>query len=214
LGAVDIEHCPGEVEKANRSTPEQLKTRYCMLGPSGDYIQKPCTKEDTEYAVARTRVARGDKKVCGSFLTAEYTLLDLYLPHSVPGHEARTYLQRPGGDSALYPYAGHLDINNDGKREYIGWLTMYSSAGRGCDVQQFVQLDASRTHIARTALTTLLAENTCGDYYRAFRYQGKTYLEIRRIERLHSYSVSLLKYVVELKGDLRRYVCVFEYKDS
>lgn len=213
-GAVDIEHCPEELANANRASPDQLRTGYCMGGPVSEYIKKPCTKEDTEYVLARTKVVKGDKKFCSSLLTAEFTLFDLYLPHSVSEEEVKTHLQIPGGEASIYRLAGRFDINNDGKPENIGWIAVYSGAGSGCDIQRFVELDSKRAHIMKSDLTSLLAgESSCRDYYRAFRHRGKTYLENRQTRRLphHAY-VNLLKDVVELRGNERRNVCQFAYR--
>jgi hypothetical protein len=187
-----------------------------MHGPVGDYIKKkPCTAEEAEYVAARTRVVQGDQVYCRALLTTEYTLIDLHLPHSVSAEEAKTYLDLRGAETEIYPLAGYFDINNDGKPENIGWLKAYSGAGSGCGIERFVQLDSKRAHIANTKLTALLGVNTCRDYYRAFQFQGRTYLENRRIKRLPTYAfVDLLKDVVELDGYTRRSVCRFAYRDD
>lgn len=212
VGAVDIENCPPSIAS---STPDQLRTRYCMHGPVGEYIKKSrCTPEETDYVVSRTRVVRGDQDFCSALLTSEYTLIDLDLPHSVSEEDATNYLNLRGATTEVYPMAGHFDINNDGKPENIGWLKAYSGAGSGCDVERFVQLDSKRARIANTKLTALLGATTCSDYYRAFRYQGKIYLENRRIKRLPSYAfVDLLKEVIALEGGTRRVVCRYAYSD-
>lgn len=214
-GEVDTERCSTPNSIKLRAKPEELRTWYCMHGPVGEYIKVPCTTEETKYVLARTRVAKGDQTFCRSLLTKEYTLIDLYLPHSISADEAKTYLNLRGGDTEIYPYAGFFDINNDGKPENIGWIKAYSGAGGGCDVERFVELDSERAHIADTKLTALLGEHNCRNYYRAFRYQGKTYLENRQIKRLPTYAfVDMLKEVLELNGSIRRSVCLFTYSND
>lgn len=212
-GPVDIENCPPSVARA---TPDQLRTGYCMHGPVGEYIKKSrCTPEETDYVVSRTRIVGGNQTFCGALLTAEYTLIDLNLSHSVSEEDAANYLSLRGATTEVYPMAGRFDVNNDGTPENIGWIKAYSGAGSGCDVERFVQLDSKRARIANTKLTALLGATTCSDYYRAFRYKGKTYLENRRIKRLPSYAyVDLIREVIALEGDARRVVCRYAYKDD
>ncbi len=212
IGAVDIDNCPPDTPKA---TPEQLRTRYCMVGPVGDYIKKRvCTSEETNYVIAHTRIVQGDQKFCRKLLTEEYTLLDLDLDHSVSEEDATKYLDLRGATTEVYPLAGRFDINNDGKPENIGWIKAYSGAGSGCDIERFVQLDSERARILNTKLTALLGITSCSSYHRAFRHQGRTYLENRRIARLPSAYVDLLKEVIALDGNTRSLVCRYAYKDK
>jgi len=214
-GEVDTKRCSTPNSIKLRSRPEELRTWHCMHGPVGEYIKEPCTVEETKYVLARTRVANGDQTFCRTLLTAEYTLIDLYLPHSILVDEAKAYLSLRGGDTEIYPFAGFFDVNNDGKPESIGWIKAYSGAGSGCDVERFVELDSERAHIVDTKLTALLGEHNCRDYYRAFRYQGKTYIENRQIRRLPTYAfVDMLKEVLELNRSTRRSVCLFTYSDD
>jgi len=180
--------------------------------PMDEYLKdRTCVTEVDNYVVARTRVIHGDPSFCNTLLRAKYTLIDLDLPHTILEDDANKYLSLGGASTEVYPLAGNFDINNDGERENIGWIKAYSPAGRGCDIERFVQLDAKRAHIANTKLTEMLGA-TCSSYYRAFRFEGRTYLENRRFEPY--YYTNILKEVVALDGDKRRVVCEYAYNPN
>jgi len=212
VGDVDWERC-SSVHVA--LSPEYFNQGYCMQGAVGQYIQESCPAGETKKAISRTKVTMGNQTFCRALLASEYTLIDLSLPHSISADEASTHLNLRAATTEIYEYAGYFDINNDGNPENIGWIKAYSGAGSGCDVEQYVQLDQKRAHIADTTLTTTLSEHNCRDYYRAVRYQGNTYLVNHRTVHIPSYGfVGLLKEVLFLKGNTRRSVCRFTYNND
>ena len=212
VGDVDWERCSSFHVALS---PEYYNQGYCMQGAVGQYIQESCPAGETKNAVSRTKVTMGNQAFCRALLASEYTLIDLSLPHSISADEAGTHLQLRAAVTEIYEHAGYFDINNDGKPENIGWIKAYSGAGSGCGVEQYVQLDQKRAHIADTTLTATLSEHNCSDYYRAVRYQGKTYLVNHRTVHIPSYGyVGLLTEVLILNGNKRRSVCRFTYSND
>lgn len=212
LGDIDWERC---ATVQFRFSPEQLTMGYCTQGAIGQYIHEACPTAITMNVASRTKITGGDQVFCRAFLTSEYTLIDLSLPHSVSVVEAGTCLNLRGATTEIYEHAGYFDINNDGKPENIGWIKAYSGAGSGCDVEQYVQLDQKRAHIADTTLTSILGEHNCSNYSRAVRYQGRTYLLNSRTVHIQTYGfVGLLTEVSILNGDKLTSVCRFSYDDN
>ena len=135
------------------------------------------------------------------------------LDHTVSGNEAREYLPIGDRTARIASKAGYFDMNNDGKPEYLGWLQLYSGAGPGCDIEIFVELDEQRTHIKQSVLSSLLKEDSCRTYNRAFRFDGNTYIENRRHIEVSELDFSLPAVLTEIsivEGASRRLVCTFE----
>jgi hypothetical protein len=64
-----------------------------------------------------------------------------YMPldrgHTVSSDEAKKFLELRGSSTDVWPKAGFFDINNDGKPEYLVWMSAASGAGEGCDIEMY-----------------------------------------------------------------------------
>jgi len=208
-GAVEIERCPNILEEAMRP---YLRAQYCMTGSCCRYTKELCSKSTSEDVIRRTRVIRGDRRFCQRLLRDEYEYINLSVPHSVTQEEGRSYLHSIGGDTGdIDSSAAHVDINNDGTPEWISWGQSYS--GRGCDIEVYFELDPAKNHIRKSTLSALLSKHRCRDYYRAFGYEGRIYLENRRTVLISSGYVDLVREVTILTGTTSRSVCTFAFKE-
>jgi len=189
---------------------------YCAGPPCCTYERSSCSARDNGALLAQSEVAAGDKRFCGTLMKSQWNYLPMDRPHTITGEEATDVLSLPGASTDLWPRAGYFDIDNDGKPENLVWMTAYSGAGQGCDIEMYAEADASLSHIVQSPLTKLLAENRCETYQRAFQYSGKIYLENRRTIRrpdLEFALPSVLTEVYIIEGLRRRSVCSFVLRD-
>jgi hypothetical protein len=146
-------------------------------------------------------------------MKGRWSYIPMLIDHTVAREEVKEYLSTGDGSARISSSAGYFDINNDGKAEYLGWLQLYSGAGRGCDVEIFVELNPERTHLTSSTLSKLLSRHSCEDYNRAFAFEGKIYIENRKtieLEGLDFGLPSVLTEVFIIEGEARRSVCTFE----
>lgn len=160
--------------------------------------------------------AAGDKPFCSTLMKSQWNYLPLDRAHTVSKDDAQDVLSLRGASTDIWPMAGYFDINNDGKPEYLVWMTAYSGAGQGCDIEMYAETDSSLSHIVHSPLTQLLADNRCETYQRAFEFAHKIYLENRRtVSRpdLNFGLPSILTEVSIIEGIKRRSVCSFVLRD-
>ena len=208
-GAVDLERCPNVLEEVMRP---HLKAQYCMSGPCCTYTKEFCSKSTSDYVISRTRVVHGVRGFCERLLRDQYEYVNLSVPHSVTQEEGRQYLSSIGGDGGdIDSFAAYVDINNDGAPEWISWGRSYS--GRGCDIEVYFEIDSAKEHIRKSALSRLLSRHSCRNYYRAFKYRGKIYLENRRFVPFPGEYLDLVREVTLLTGSTSQSVCTFAFKE-
>jgi hypothetical protein len=140
---------------------------------------------DNQRLIDKSRVVSGNKGFCTGLMNSHWRYLPLSESHTVTKDEASEFLALRGSGTDIDPHAGFFDINNDGKPEHLGRVSAYSGAGQGCDVEEFVEMNSERTHLVPSALTKLLEYKQCETYERAFLFDGKTYIENRRILSLN-----------------------------
>jgi hypothetical protein len=194
---------------------------YCSKAPCCEYEGVACSEHDNNALIANSRVVKGPKAFCSRLMRAHWHYIPLDLDHGVSREEASAYLGsiaagRQDGSGKIWPAAGRFDINNDGKPEFLGWLQLYSGAGRGCDIEVYVELSKDRAHLKKSTLSLLLGKNSCRDYNRAFNFEGKTYIENRRtIERegLNFSLPGILTEIIIIEGSSRRAVCTYTLEE-
>jgi hypothetical protein len=189
---------------------------YCAGPPCCSYERSSCSAGDSAALIAQSEVAAGDKPFCAALMKSQWSYLPLDRAHTVSKDDAQDLLSLPGALTDIWPKAGYFDINNDGKPEYLVWMTAYSGAGQGCDIEMYAEADSSLSHIVHSPLTQLLAENRCETYQRAFHFAGKVYIENRRtVSRsdLHFGLPSILTEVYLIEGLKRHSVCTFVLRD-
>lgn len=191
---------------------EPAEVGYCAGPPCCRYEGSRCSERDNRALIAMSRIVSGSKTFCSSLMNAHWSYLPLELDHTVTSQRANEYFSVRGASTEIAAKAGHFDINNDGNPEYLAWLSAYSGAGQGCDVEIYAELNKDRTDFERSTLSTLLGQHSCRDYHRAFRFENKTYIENRRIieqESLDFMFPSVLTEVHLLEGQNRHTVCKF-----
>ena len=185
---------------------------YCSGGVSDDNIVRGCSVADNQRLIDESRVVSGDKGFCTRLMNSHWRYLPLAETHTVTKDEANEFLELRGADTDIDPHAGFFDINNDGKPEHLARITAYSGAGQGCDVEEYVEMNAERTHLVPSTLTKLLEYKKCETYERAFLFDGKTYIENRRIlslKEVPSILPNVLSEVWIIEGNKKRSVCNF-----
>jgi hypothetical protein len=198
---------------ATAASEEPASVGFCASSPCCRYEASSCSEGNTSALIARSRIASGQEQFCAKLRSSQWTYLPLNVDHEVTREEANEYFPLRGAQTEIAPKAGHFDIDNDGKPEYLAWLSAYSGAGQGCDVEQFAELDQERAHIKRGALSDLLSYDSCSTYNRAFEYEGKTFIENRmtiRFDGIRDILPHVLTEVFILEGGARRSVCTFE----
>jgi len=154
---------------------------YCAGPPCCNYQYQSCSASDNETLIKQSRIVKGDRRLCASLMRSHWNYLPLDRAHTVSAEEAAHFLALRGANTDIWPTAGYFDINNDGKPEYLVWMSAYSGASQGCDIELYAEADSSLAHILDLPLTKLLANNQCETYQRAFRFGQKTYIENRKI---------------------------------
>jgi len=149
----------------------------CAGPPCCTYERPSCSASDTQSLIASNRVVKGNTEFCTRLMKSQWHYLPLTLDHTVKEDEAQEFLSLRGASTDIWPQAGYFDINNDGKPEYLAWLTAYSGAGQGCDIETYVEMNSERSHLLNSPLTTLLSSNECETYQRAFQFENKIYIE-------------------------------------
>lgn len=189
---------------------------YCAGPPCCSYERSSCSASDNAALIAQSEIARGDKPFCATLMKSQWRYLPLDRAHTVSKEDAQDVLSLRGASTDIWPKAGYFDINNDGKPEYLIWVTAYSGAGQGCDIEMYAEADSSLSHIVHSPLTQLLADNRCETYQRAFRFAGKVYIENRRtVSRpdLNFGLPSILSEVYIIERLKRHSVCTFVLRD-
>lgn len=192
---------------------DRAQVGYCSGPPCCQYETSSCSERDNRALIGMSRITKGPVPFCSKLMNSHWSYIPLLIDHTVSQEEAREYLPLGDGTTDIASKAGYFDINNDGKNEYLGWLQLYSGAGQGCDVEIFVELNSERSHIKNSTLSKLLSEQSCSDYNRAFRFEGKTYIENRmniRLEGLDFMFPNILTEVFIIEGESRRSVCTFK----
>jgi len=191
--------------------PQPL-AQYCMVG-GGTHDMRPCAQPSNEHIVNATQVVKGDVNFCSRYLRDQYQGINLSLQHSVTQMEAREYVRSiVGGDGSgdVHPSAAVIDLNNDGVPERVTWISMYSGAGRGCDVEFYVEIDGTGK-LRNGGLSSVLKPSRCGDRFRAIRYQGIVYLEKRtKAESVEGY-VDVTEELRRIQQGRSRLVCKFGF---
>lgn len=192
---------------------------FCVQGSASKYNgQKQCSEIDEKFIISKTKIINGSKEFCSRLMNSHWSYLPLDLDHSVPREEVKKYFTF-SSEADIYPKAGYFDINNDGTKEYIGWIQLYSGSGQGCTMEIFVELDDQKTHIKNSDLSDVLkiyspqGLPSCREYNRAFEFEGKIYIENRRNLRLDSLEYSrpsTLSKVYIINGNSRKTVCEFK----
>lgn len=188
---------------------------FCSGPPCCSYETQACSVNDNEALITRSKIVSGSHEFCSKLMSSHWTYLPLDMEHTVPRTEAQKYLPLGDQTTRINPKAGYFDINNDGKAEYLGWIQLYSGAGSGCDVEVFVELNDQRDHIKHSVLSHLLNKHSCREFNRAFKFEGKTYIENRRRHKISGLDYSLpnlLSEVFVIEGESRRSVCTFKLK--
>lgn len=191
---------------------ESAVVGYCAGPPCCEYERSSCSQSDTQLLIARSRIVSGSMEFCSKLLNSQWKYLPLSVDHTVTKAEAGDYLSLRGASTAIAPKAGHFDIDNDGQTENLAWLSAYSGAGSGCDVEMFVELNRERSHITNSALSALLSNNSCETYHRAFRFDDRTYIENRRTVEFDGIDFmfpSVLTEIFILEGGVKHSVCTF-----
>ena len=194
---------------------------FCKQGRGGLYDTKEeCSKSDQQFLINKTKITSGPKEFCSRLMNSYWSYLPLDLGHSIARKESQEYLDLGDGSATIYEKAGYFDINNDGKKEYIGWIQLHSGAGQGCDMEIFAELNEEKTHIKNSKLSGILkmynshSFPSCREYNRAFEFEGKTYIENRRtfdIENFEYYAETLSKVYLVNKNSLKT-ICEFKTK--
>jgi len=196
---------------------EGAQVGYCKGPPCCQYEASSCSEYDNRTLIGMSHITSGPKALCTKIMNSHWSYIPLLIDHTVPQEEAKEYLPIGDRSASIAQKAGYFDINNDGKNEYLGWLQLYSGAGQGCDIEIFVELNSERTHLKNSSLSKLLSDYSCSDYNRAFRFEGKTYIENRRTieqEDLNFGLPSILTEVFIIEGESKRVVCTFELNAS
>jgi uncharacterized protein len=191
---------------------QETAVGFCAGPPCCTYEHKSCSASDTRSLIASARIVTGDRKFCTKLMNSQWHYLPMNLDHTVKEEETEDFLSLRAASTDIWPEAGYFDINNDGKPEYLAWLTAYSGAGQGCDVEIYAELNSDRTHLLHSPLTELLGSNGCGTYQRAFRFEDKTYIENRRTIKRDSTDVmypGVLTEVYMIKGNKMESICRF-----
>jgi hypothetical protein len=191
---------------------------YCAGPPCCNYEHQSCSESDNATLIAQSKIVKGNRKLCTALMKTHWNYLPLDRAHTVSSDEAAKFLALRGATTDIWPKAGYFDINNDGKPEYLVWMTAYSGAGQGCDIEMYAEVDGSLSRILDSPLTKLLADNTCRTYQRAFRFGGKVYIENRRTlnyrEDLMFLLPSVLTEIYIIEGHKKRSVCRFDLRDA
>jgi uncharacterized protein len=192
-----------------RSQPAQ----YCMVRGDGHNL-RPCARPSNDHILNAVQVLNGNRAFCEQYLHAQYESINLSLPHSVTQTEAREYVHslvgRGDGSGDVHPRAARIDLNNDGVPERVTWISMYSGAGRGCDVEFYVELDRAGK-IKRDGISPLLKPTQCGDRFRAINYGGKAYLEKRTLATSVEGYVDVTQELIAVERRRSRSVCKFAF---
>jgi uncharacterized protein len=161
---------------------------YYFIGKTDDYLhyvakigpdnveKVVCEFDQKRDPSARVTVSRNDR-VCQAALqgTLDYVPFDKL--------HALTYadMQRANiSETSLAEMAAGVDIDNDGKADYVVTTQFASGAGRGCDSYGLAVLADTRTALADSPTAKLLLEidRVCGgDRVLPFQLDGKVYLE-------------------------------------
>ena len=190
---------------------------YCSGGVGDDNIARACSVADNQRLIDESRVVSGDKGFCTRLMNSHWHYWPLAETHTVTEDEASEFLELRGSHTDIDPHAGFFDIDNDGKPEHLTRISSYSGAGQGCDVEEYVEMNAERTHLLPSTLTKLLEYKKCETYERAFLFDGKTYIENRRILSLKEVPSMLplvLSEVWIIEGNKKRSVCNFSLLSS
>ncbi len=171
----------------------RYKGLHYIIGKSDDYLNYVtkigpdnvekvlCEFGQKRNPSARVAVAK-DKPVCDAALQGnlDYVVFDKL--HAVTVQD----LQRAGiAQTALGEKAAKVDIDNDGRQDYVVATELASGAGRGCDSYGLALLNEARTALADSPVAKLLIETggECGGArVSPFRFKGKTYLEHKYAE--------------------------------
>jgi hypothetical protein len=199
-GGVDIDSCP-EFRR------EGLKATYCMDGGIS------CSSYLADQARKKTRLLKGDPKLCRELLTATFEYVAFDLPHSLSPKELTEF-----GDRwvELGTYAGRADFNNDGKDEVLLPVTLKARNSRSCDQQVFVEVNARLEAFPQTPFDQLFrADVECSENFYPFLYKGKTFFETRRRSTTCCwFGFDLLNEVYLVTAHTRSRVCQFKYDDN
>jgi hypothetical protein len=190
---------------------------YCAGPPSGSYEHKSCSVHDNAALLAASRVVGGDHKFCTTLLKSQWNYLPLDHDHTIPEENVQHFLSVRGANTHIERTIGYFDINNDGRPEYLAWLSAYSGSGQGCDIEMYVEVDNSRSRIKDSPLTRLLGDNPCETYQRAFRFKNKVYIENRRTVERSDLDFSLPDILTEvyiIEGQSKRSVCSFALRKA
>lgn len=193
---------------------------FCEVGPCCSYdATEECVANDKKFLIGKTKIISGSKDFCYRLMNSHWSYLPLDLEHSITRKESQEYLDLGDGSTTIYEKAGYFDINNDGEKEYIGWIQLHSGAGQGCDMEIFVELNEEKSHIKNSKLSDILKMYnsqglpSCREYNRAFEFEGKTYIENRRtfeVENLDFMFPSTLSQVYIINENSRNTVCEFK----
>lgn len=198
---------------SNVTSEENGPVGYCSGPPCCQYQTSSCSEHDNRALISMSRITNGPMAFCSKLMNSQWSYIPLLLDHTISQKEASEYRLIRSGITSIASKAGYFDINNDGKKEYLGWLQVYSGAGQGCDVEVFVELSPDRAHLKRSTLSKLLSEHSCRSYNRAFKFGEKTYIENRRVIKLEALDFmlpSILTEVFIIEGESKRSVCTFQ----
>jgi uncharacterized protein YecT (DUF1311 family) len=185
---------------------------YCAGPPCCSYERSSCSEADNQRLIERSRIVSGERTFCTRLMKSHWKYYPLSESHTVTEEEASDFLSLRGARTNIAEQAGSFDINNDGRVENLAWVTAYSGAGQGCNVEMYVEMNSDRTHLIPSALTKLLGYENCETYQRAFPFEGRTYIENRqtlKLEQMDFMFPDVLTEVFVIEGEKKRSVCNF-----
>ena len=190
---------------------------YCAGPPCCEYEHQSCSASDNAALIATSKIVNGDRKLCSSIMKSRWNYLPLDRDHSVTLDDVTKVFDLPAAYPTIWPKVGYFDIDNDGRPEYLAWISAFSTAGPGCDIQRYIEVDRTRSTIADSPLNKVLGDNKCGTYQRAFRFRGKTYIENRNISEHPELDFRLPNVLTEIyiiEGRKKRLVCAYALRHT
>ena len=175
----------------------------------------PCHDDIANKWRARAKIELGDRTFCSRLLRATFQYIDFETSTRFSTSETSAFVHAVTGEARLTRQDANIarvDIDNDRKPEVILEIFTAGPNYRSCDYPVYVQLQEDEEHLRQASLNSLMrSPSSCPVSFAPFRYQGKTYFEVRDWSLFARTGVKLLTQVFMINGEAREWVCEFSY---